>query len=90
MYGPLVLAARFEEETREKWYRHFRDEEKQVPGPTLQFKGKLDDPASWLEPAGGKLTFRAAAHNQAVPFVPLSSIVHERYAVYHEIHEGNS
>ena len=90
MYGPLVLAARFEEEPREKWYRHFRAEEKQEPGPALQFKGKLDDPASWLEPAGGKLTFRAASQNQTVAFVPLSSIVHERYSVYHEIHESNS
>jgi hypothetical protein len=90
MFGPLVLAARFEEEPRERWYRHFRAEEKQEPGPALQFKGKLDDPSSWLEPAVGKLTFRAVAHDQALPFVPLSSIVHERYAVYHEIHEGNS
>ncbi len=90
MYGPLVLAARFEEEPREKWYRHFTSEEKQEPSPTVQFKGKLDDPASWLEPAGGKLTFHAVSQNQAVAFVPLSSIVHERYSVYHEIHESNS
>jgi DUF1680 family protein len=90
MYGPLVLAARFEEEPREKWYRHFTSEEKQEPLPTLQFKGKLSDPASWLEPASGKLTFRAASQNQAVVFVPLSSIVHERYSVYHEIHERSS
>jgi len=90
MYGPLVLAARFEEEPREKWYRHFTSEEKQEPSPTLQFNGKLDDPASWLKPAGGKLTFRAASQNQAATFVPLSSIVHERYSVYHEIHESNS
>ena len=87
MYGPLVLAARFEEEPREKWYRHFASEEKQEPSPTLQFKGKLDDPASWLESASGKLTFRAVSQNQAVPFLPLSGIVHERYSVYHEIHE---
>jgi DUF1680 family protein len=90
MYGPLVLAARFEEQPREKWYRHFRAEEKQDPVPTLQFKGKLGDPASWLEPASGKLTFRAVSQNQAVLFMPLSGIVHERYSVYHEIHEGNS
>ena len=90
MYGPLVLAARFEEEPREKWYRHFASEEKQEPSPTLQFKGKLDDPASWLEPASGKLTFRAVSQNQAVRFLPLSGIVHERYSVYHEIHESNS
>jgi DUF1680 family protein len=87
MYGPLVLAARFEEEPREKWYRHFTAQAKQAPAPTLQFKGKLDNPASWLEPAAGKLTFRGVSQNQSVAFVPLSSIVHERYSVYHEIGE---
>jgi DUF1680 family protein len=86
MFGPLVLAARFEEEPRGNWYREFNAQEKQEPGPTLQFKGKLDDPASWLESAGGKLTFRGRSQNQAVTFVPLSSIVHERYSVYHEVH----
>src|SRR5262252_4669021 len=90
MYGPLVLAARFEEEPREKWYRHFASEEKQEPLPTLQFKGKPSDPASWLEPESGKLTFHAESQNRAEVFVPLSSIVHERYSVYHEIHEGKS
>ena len=90
MYGPLVLAARFEEEPREKWYRHFASEEKQEPGPTLQFKGKVDDPASWLEPTEGKLAFRAKSRGQSAAFVPLSSIVHERYAVYQEIHQDNS
>jgi len=88
MYGPLVLAARFDEEPREKWYRHFASDEKQEPAPTLQFKGKLDDPSSWLKPEGGKVAFRAVSQNQAVAFVPLSSIVHERYAVYHEIKEA--
>jgi DUF1680 family protein len=90
MYGPIVLAARFEEEPREKWYRHFTSEEKQEPAPLLQFKGKLNDPASWLEPAGGKLTFRAVSQNPVVTFAPLSSIVHERYSVYHEIDERHS
>ena len=89
MYGPLVLAARFEQEPREQWYRHFAAEEKQEPGPTLQFKGKVDDPASWLEPAGGKLAFRAHSQGQTITFVPLSSLVHERYSVYHDI-AGNS
>ena len=85
MYGPLVLAARFEEEPRERWYRHYTAAEKEEPSPTLQFKGKLDAPASWLEPAGGKLAFRAVSQNQTVKFVPLSGILHERYSVYHEI-----
>ena len=90
MYGPLVLAARFEEEPQEKWYRDFRSEEKQEPSPTLQFKGKLSDPASWLEPASGKLAFRSHSQDQSVAFVPLSGVVHERYSVYHEILESNS
>jgi len=90
MYGPLVLAARFEEEPREKWYRHFTAQEKQEPMPTLQFRGKVDEAASWLAPAGGKLTFRGVSHDQTVTLVPLSSIVHERYSVYHEINAGSS
>jgi len=90
MYGPLVLAARLEEEPREKWYRHFAAEEKQEATPTLQFKGKLDDPSTWLEPAGKKLTFRTVGQTQAATFVPLSGIVHERYSVYHEIDDRQS
>ena len=90
MYGPLVLAARFEEQPRLNWYREFTAQEKQEPEPTLQFKGRLGDPASWLEPADSKLSFRAGTQNQAVTFVPLSSIVHERYSVYHEIHERSA
>ena len=90
MYGPLVMTARFEEEPREKWYRHFAADEKQEAAPTLQFKGKLDDPSSWLEPSGNKLTFRTVGQTQAATFAPLSSIVHERYAVYHEVKETSS
>ena len=90
MYGPLVLAARFEEEPGDKWYRHFMAQEKQEPAPMLQFKGKVDDPASWLEPASGKLTFSTVAQNQSVAFVPLSGIIHERYSVYHEVVAANS
>jgi uncharacterized protein len=90
MYGPLVLAARFEQEPREKWYRHFTSEEKQEPMSTLQFKGKVEDPASWLEPSNGKLTFRAVGQTTSAVFVPLSKIVHERYSAYHEVSEENS
>ena len=90
MFGPLVLAARFEEEPKENWYRPFRAEEKMAPRPTLQFSGKVDDPATWLEPAEGKLAFKAKAADQSVPFVPLSRIVHERFAVYQEVREGTS
>jgi hypothetical protein len=36
-------------------------------------------------PGEGKLTFRGTLQGQTVAFVPLSSILHERYFVYHEI-----
>jgi hypothetical protein len=88
MYGPLVLAARFEVEPKEDWYRHFTAQGKLDPAPTLQFKGKANDPGTWLQPAGDKLAFRAELDNQVVNFVPLSSILHERYSVYHEIREN--
>ena len=87
MYGPLVLAARFEEESREKWYRHFTAEEKQEAAPTMQFKGNLDNPASWVEPSNGPLTFHTVGQAQAATFVPLSRIIHGRYSVYHEVNE---
>ncbi|MGC1449800.1 MAG: glycoside hydrolase family 127 protein [Candidatus Sulfotelmatobacter sp.] len=90
MYGPLVLAARFEEEPREKWYRHFAAEEKQEPAPTLHFKGKLDDPTTWLKSSDGQLIFRTAGQTQAVTLVPLPNILHERYSVYHELNADNS
>jgi len=90
MYRPLVLASNFEEEPRGNWYRPFDAQAKQAPGATLQFNGKLDDPSTWLEPAGEKLAFRPIAQDKSVPFVPLSRIVHERYAVYNQIHEDAS
>ena len=89
MYGPLVLAARFEEEPRDKWYRHFTAQEKLDPAPMLQFKGKSSDPASWLE-AAGPIAFRTVGQTQSATFVPLSKIVHERYSVYHEINDERS
>lgn len=90
MFGPLVLAARFEEDPRENWYRHFTADEKQEAAPSLHIQGKLDDPSSWLEPTGNKLTFRTRGQTQATTFVPLSNIVHERYSTYLEVSEKTS
>jgi len=89
MYGPLVLAARFETEPQDQWYRHFTAEEKKEPAPTLQFSGKLADPATWLQPAKEKLTFAAVSQNQNVTFVPIAKVLHERYSVYHEVKQNS-
>jgi len=85
MYGPLVLAARFDVEPRGKWYRHYQAQTKQEPAPSLQFNGKVSDPSSWLQQADGKLAFSTVSQQNPVTFVPLSSILHERYFVYHEV-----
>ncbi len=45
----------------------------------------LDDPASWLQPGEGKLVFRGVCKGQTVAFVPLSSVLHQRYFVYHAL-----
>ena len=85
MYGPLVLAVRFDDEPKEKWYRHYQAQTKQEPAQSLQFKGKLADPASWVQQEHGRLVFSAVSQQRPVTFVPLSSILHERYFVYHEV-----
>jgi DUF1680 family protein len=85
MYGPLVLAAKLEDLPRTSWYRYFRDDEKREAAAPLKFTGKLDDPASWLEPGPGKLTFRPVGQKGAPTLVPLSRILHERYSAYHEV-----
>ena len=90
MYGPLVMSARLEDEARDKWYRHFAADEKLEAAALMQFNGKRDDPSSWLEPSGSNLKFRTIGPSQVAMFVPLSNIVHERYAVYHEVRESKS
>jgi uncharacterized protein len=90
MYGPLVMCARSDEEPSQKWYRHFASDEKQEAAPNLQLKGKPHEPSSWLEPSGRRLAFHTVGQSPSTTFVPLSTIVHERYAVYHEVKENKS
>jgi DUF1680 family protein len=85
MFGPMVLAARSEQEPRDNWYRHFRMDEKKAAAPMLKISGKAHDPSSWLEAAPGKLTFRTVGQKETATLAPLARIVHERYAVYHEV-----
>ena len=52
MYGPLVLAARFEEEPREKWYRHFAAEEKQEPSANAAIQWQARRPGKLARTRG--------------------------------------
>ena len=90
MYGPLVLAARHEEAPRDRWYGNTGPFERRAPGtpppPMPGANGKLEDTATWVEPAGNEgLSFRTAGQAAQVTLVPLNQIVHERYDVYWKV-----
>ena len=91
MYGPLLLAAKYEEAPKDKWYGStgpFERRESDTPPPPLpSANGKLEDAATWVEPAGGQdnLAFRAKSDDGQVALVPINSILHERYDLYWKI-----
>jgi uncharacterized protein len=83
MYGPLVLAGRFEPVTKEM---SLGDEEPK-PGD----RKKVEDiivtdtgrPASWIEADTKQpLVFHTVGQAQSTTLVPLYQVIHERYAVY--------
>jgi DUF1680 family protein len=82
MYGPLVLAGRFEPVPKEMSYGDYEPkpgEQKKVPDIVAD-AGK---PTAWIEPDGKQpLTFHTVGQAQATTMVPLYQIIHDRYAVY--------
>ncbi|MBV9180081.1 MAG: glycoside hydrolase family 127 protein [Acidobacteria bacterium] len=82
MYGPLVLAGRFDRVSKEMLYG---DTE---PKATDEYKVpdiQVDParPTAWVEPEGRQpLTFRAEGQSQSMTLVPLYQIIDNRYAVY--------
>ncbi len=85
MYGPLVLAGRFDAVTKDMTYSGY--------GPKSGAQSNVPDilagpnhPASWIEPdAKRPLTFHAVGQPQLVTLVPLNQLIHERYAVYWKV-----
>jgi hypothetical protein len=82
MYGPLVLAGRFDPVSSQLTYGETE------PKPTDQFKvaeivADAAKPTTWVEADGNEpLTFRSIGQSQQVTMVPLYRIIRERYAVY--------
>jgi uncharacterized protein len=82
MYGPLVLAGKFEEVPKEMSYGTY--------GPKAGTQQKVpnvvadeNNPTAWIEPdATQPLAFRAVGQAQPFSLVPLYRVIHNRYAVY--------
>jgi DUF1680 family protein len=85
MYGPLVLAGRFDQVTREMSYGDYEPK----PGDQEKVPDIVADsskPTEWIEPdAKQPLTFRSVGQSQALTMVPLNKIIHNRYAVYWKV-----
>ena len=85
MYGPLVLAGRFDAVPNEMSYGD--------PGPKAGAEHKVPDivadasnPTAWIEPdARQPLTFQTVGQSQPISMVPLYQVMHTRYAVYWKV-----
>jgi DUF1680 family protein len=87
MYGPLVLAARFDPVGKEMTYGDYEPK----PGDQYKVPDIVADPAeptAWVEPdASQPLAFRGVGQAQPLTLVPLNQVIHERYAVYWKVRQ---
>ncbi|HEX6820991.1 MAG TPA: beta-L-arabinofuranosidase domain-containing protein [Candidatus Sulfotelmatobacter sp.] len=85
MYGPLVLAGRFDVVPNEMSYGN--------PGPKAGSEQKVPDiiadasnPTAWIEPDTRQpLTFQTVGQSQSISMVPLYQVMHNRYSVYWKV-----
>jgi len=87
MYGPLVLAGRFDAVHKDMLYGDFeprKNAEMKVPDIVAD-PGK---PTAWIEQdAKRALVFRAVGQSQPITLVPLYQVIKERYAVYWKVNK---
>ena len=90
MYGPLVLAGRFDPVTKEMMYGEAEPklgDQYKVPEITAD----TANPTGWVQPDGKQsLTFRSAGQSRQIELVPLYRVIRERYAVYWKVNARNS
>jgi DUF1680 family protein len=85
MYGPLVLAGRFDAVSPEMMYGDYE------PKPSDQLKvpdivADRAKPAEWLRPdLKEPHTFETVGQASPITLVPLYRVIHERYAVYWKV-----
>jgi DUF1680 family protein len=86
MYGPLVLAGKFEPVTREMTYSGDYEPKPTDPAKVPDIAADPAHPTGWVEPdAKQPLTFKAVGQTQPLTLVPLYKVIHERYAVYWKV-----
>ena len=87
MFGPLVLAGRFDPVSKELMYGDYQPktgDQYKVP----EIRAVADEPTAWVEPDPKQpLTFRAVGQAQPMTMVPLYKIIRERYAVYWKVNQ---
>ncbi len=90
MYGPLVLAGRFDQVTKEMSYGDYEPK----PGDQQKVPDIVADsgkPTAWIEPDTSQLlTFHAVDQTRPLTMVPLYKIIHERYAVYWKVNNKSA
>lgn len=85
MYGPLVLAGRFETVTKEMMYSDTQPDPKK-PMKVAEITADASKPTGWIEADQKQsLTFHTVGQEQPTTLVPLNTIFAERYAVYWKV-----
>jgi DUF1680 family protein len=90
MYGPLVLAGRFDAVTREMLYGDFEPKKNaEEEGPDIV--ADSSQPTAWIEPDPKQaLTFKAVGQSQPITMLPLYQVIRERYAVYWKVNKKSA
>jgi DUF1680 family protein len=82
MYGPLVLAGRFDAVTKQMQYGDYEPKPTD-PAKVADIVADPAKPTAWIGPdAKQPLTFETVGQSQPVTMVPLYKVIHQRYAVY--------
>jgi len=90
MYGPLVLAGRFDAVTKQMQYGDYEPRPTD-PAKVADIVADRGKPTAWIRPdAKQPLTFETVGQSQPVTMIPLYKVIHERYAVYWRVRSKNA
>jgi DUF1680 family protein len=85
MYGPLVLAGRFDAVGKDLLYGEY-EPKNNPPTKVPDIVADANQPTAWIEPDPKQaLAFRAVGQSQPLNLVPLYQIIQDRYAVYWKV-----